>query len=310
MENRELDITIVEFENDNYAYEDLHETESELDEQLQIVAADLHEQTVEEFVLPFDFDVEMEINALKFPVPKTVFQESFNSFIDYLIDNKNLLMKFCASEWKTLSELFADNVSVCDLKSAVSQSHLQLFYQKCQEHMTSAEYKSTCLELFNPDEKDLNVEFSVCFNLVLTLRKVLLGEKAKNLQYESTEINQRSVQEKERMNETARGKVRFIGGYVIAKLRHSCIKTINHNIHKTSANAIALYEQSKCCLQILDSVQKSVYTLNMMSEDVASLWETSRKQNVNRSLTNISDNAFYFFTHVIDCCLQLLNGLI
>ena len=84
MENRELEIRIVEFENDNYAYEDLHETESELDEQLQIVAADLHEQTVEEFVLPFDFDVEMEINALKFPVPKTVFQESFNSFIDYV----------------------------------------------------------------------------------------------------------------------------------------------------------------------------------------------------------------------------------
>ena len=309
MENRELEIRIAEFENDNYTYEDLHETESELDEQLQIVAADLHEQTVEEFVLPFDFDVEMEINALKFPVPKTVFQESFNSFIDYLIDNKNLLMKFCAGEWKTLSELFADNVSGCDLKSAVSQSHLQLFYQKCQEHMTSAEYKSTCLELFNPDEKDLNVEFSVCFNLVLTLRKVLLGEKAKNLQYESTEINQRSVQEKERMNETARGKVRFIGGYVIAKLRHSCIKAINHNIHKTSANAIALYEQSKCCLQILDSIQQSEYTLNMTSEDVASLWETSRKQNVNRSLTNISDNAFYFFTHVIDCCLQLLNGI-
>ena len=64
MENRELEIRIVEFENDNYAYEDLYETESELDEQLQIVAADLHEQTVEEFVLPFDFDVEMEINAL------------------------------------------------------------------------------------------------------------------------------------------------------------------------------------------------------------------------------------------------------
>ena len=118
-----------------------------------------------------------------------------------------------------------------------------------------------------PRCKDLNVEFSVCLNLVLTLRKVLLGGKAKNLKYESTEINQRSIQEKERMNETVRGKVRFIGGYVIAKLRHSCIKTINLNIHKTSANVIALYEQSKCCLQIFDSVKQSEYTLNMTSED-------------------------------------------
>ena len=82
------------------------------------------------------------------------------------------------------------------------------------------------------------------------------------------------------MDETARGKVRFIGGYVIAKLIHSCIKTINHSIHKTSANAIALYEQSKWCLQILDSVQQSEYTLNTTKDDVANLRETSRKSKM------------------------------
>ena len=44
------------------------------------------------------------------------------------------------------------------------------------------------------------------------------------------------------------------------------------------------------------------------TEDPSSLYETSRKQNINRGLTNISDQSYHFFESAVTASLNELNS--
>lgn len=104
--------------------------------------------------------------------------------------------------------------------------------------------------------------------------------------------------------DTARGKIRYIGGYVVAKLHYQHKVQVKSTCFKTSAADKHKYDLAKESLVLLDIMKASEITVMASSSDVGSLKETERKQNLNRSLINITDEAFHFTYDVVEKSLK------
>lgn len=109
------------------------------------------------------------------------------------------------------------------------------------------------------------------------------------------------------LTNTAKGKIRYVGGYVIAKLHYRNSVQVQASAYKTASKDIDKYEHGKRNLQILTCLKTNESSL-LESEYLGSLQETKRKQNVNRGLTNIKDNTYMFFDLLIYSILKLLSG--
>ena len=103
----------------------------------------------------------------------------------------------------------------------------------------------------------------------------------------------------------ARGKVRYISGYVVAKLKHT-ISTKLRNclfVKKMESQIEQLQEQ----MILLNSLCISYDELIISGSDPESLDEIKRKQIECEGLTNITDNAFQFFTRLENLCRTKLT---
>ena len=68
------------------------------------------------------------------------------------------------------------------------------------------------------------------------------------------------------------------------------------------------YQYAKCAVEILNSLSEEEQTVMASTEEPESLIDISRRQNLNRGLTNISDCVFHFFIKLTEKCLNLLIG--
>ena len=109
----------------------------------------------------------------------------------------------------------------------------------------------------------------------------------------------------EHLSSTARGKVRYVGGYAVASLRSKYAKAY---LYKTDQHSISTYLDSKKFLEVLDHFQINEQTLNEITSDPERFHETTRKQNIKRGLTNISDAAYEWFGNLVFRTLHELNS--
>ncbi|KAK6169024.1 hypothetical protein SNE40_020154 [Patella caerulea] len=90
-----------------------------------------------------------------------------------------------------------------------------------------------------------------------------------------------------------RGKIRYVSGYVIAKIKHNLSRKIRNALFVSGKEDNLSTFQNQ--MDILNSLCSSYDKLKDVSSDVDSLGQIERKQNEREGLTNISDLTFQFF---------------
>lgn len=106
-------------------------------------------------------------------------------------------------------------------------------------------------------------------------------------------------------SDAGRGKVRYVGGYCVAKCRHRLCSTMRNNLFKPGMESEVqkLNEQ----INLLDNVVTSAAEISETSNFPETLKETYRKQNIREGLTNISDGAFQFFEKLEKHAAQVMT---
>ena len=110
------------------------------------------------------------------------------------------------------------------------------------------------------------------------------------------------------LTNASRARVRYVGGYCIAKIRHKHVQKKKSNRFLQGFEANSTYENSKIAVDILNTLKEEENYLLASTEDPQSLKHTYNKQNLDRSLTNISDGLFKFFLQLTKLCLELLTS--
>ena len=255
--------------------------------------------------LPDDVDILSELRNLYFVNPCNKFQEDQNILNKFLHDNEELLHVFAAQQYTVLSTLYEKSIKVRGGET-IPQNQLSEFMTCFNTHITSDLYTNSCKKLFYINCNE-DVLYAVCFKILVFLRKSLLRKKSEVLPVASNQqIQSRTAYE--HLSSTARGKVRYVGGYAVASLRSKYTKLMKANLYKTDQHGISTYLDSKKILEVLDHFQINEQTLNEITSDPESLHETTRKQNIKRGLTNISDAAYEWFGNLVFRTLHELNS--
>ena len=97
-------------------------------------------------------------------------------------------------------------------------------------------------------------------------------------------------------SEGGRGKIRYIAGWCIHKLKQNRKRKLVQNLY--NRKKVMLVEQLIIEKTMLEHLEVSEHELLETSSDLQSLQEIIRKQNTRRGLTNVSDICFNFFVHL------------
>lgn len=143
----------------------------------------------------------------------------------------------------------------------------------------------------------------ISYNITVNARKHMLSDLENKYKVCCT-TGHHTVQRK--VTQESYGKIRYVGGYCVAKVRQKCSKQLGSNCYKLKIENQAKYKESCIRLGIIDSLSVNESIIGSLSQYPLSLIETYRKQNVTRGLANISDDLFAFFVSICEVCLFLL----
>ena len=269
----------------------------------QELAALPEEVLLNETEVPPDFDIQQTLKSFMYENPINTRQDRENTLIKAFLKEPKHVEEFIASEYAFLCFYYKSCISISAKKGVISQADLTNLFAKDKQHKESPYYIKSCLALA-PEYQETSVLFSICYKLTKSLRTHLLSKKVESLPTASSTLSQRMSTTKE---DAAKGKLRYIGGYVIAKLHYRYMQEIKASTFKVDAERVRRYEEGKLKNEIIDVLKVNEATLDRETNDRSSLLEIKRKQNITRGLTNITDLMFDFFEHLVATVLNLLT---
>ena len=95
-------------------------------------------------------------------------------------------------------------------------------------------------------------------------------------------------------SEGGRGKIRYLGGWCLSRIRNTIRKRIMDNVYKRKS--VNLVNDLIVKKDLIEHLLVSEYEITERSKCLESLHETCRRQNIRKGLTHISDECFNFFT--------------
>ncbi|XP_060604284.1 uncharacterized protein LOC132757110 [Ruditapes philippinarum] len=239
--------------------------------------------------------METILNNIECRTVKTPMQYNSNKILKEIDQHKYI--QFCKNEYCKLSSFIEDlKINPAD---PVSAKNLSEFYSKVHNYQISAEFRMNCLMLFENTSIGED-HLHICFNISNEIRKYLLKKKAELFTVIQRTISRRAV------SNASHARVRYVGGYYIAKIRHKYIQKKRSHMYKTDASGQALFEESVLAVSILDGLKLDEHHVISTTNEPESLLDVSRRQKGNRSLINISDELFHFFKKLTEICLSLL----
>lgn len=168
------------------------------------------------------------------------------------------------------------------------------------EYHTGTEFLLSCMMLF--ENESFTAEHKhICFNVSVELRKFILSKKAEVYSSTSMKLTERSV------TNASRARIRYIGGYCIAKVSSKFMNKKETLRYATAVEKQQNYEEAVHITQLLNCLREDEQFILKNSTEPESLLDVTRKQYINRGLTNISDELFNFFIKLSDQCLILLS---
>lgn len=177
-------------------------------------------------------------------------------------------------------------------QQAIKPNKLAELYRACHDHQTSDQYKARVLLMFFDLKRTISqqVMSHIAYNLTVSMRKFILSEIENSYKISSTTVSNQRVQRN--VTEESYGKIRYVGGYCVAKVRQKYTKQLRSNCYKLKCENQVKYKESCLMLEILDnmSVNESIVSLSQFPQ----------------SRRNISDQLFELFVSTCKMCLNLL----
>jgi hypothetical protein len=282
------------------------EFDNEFNQIILSVDTCVNERTIWDTTLPQGFDVEVIISKLKYDDPLTSIQSEINEIVSCLsLNQQNVekVIEFCSQEFTIIYEIMKNsNIDTPDTSAvSVTPDKLTLFYSKCHQHQTSTAYKARAfLMVDNIPNISPKAVSHIAYQLTVAVRTFVLKEKEAKYPVADRDSHKRTV------TTASLGKVRYVGGFCLAKLRYKHQKIQFNKCYKTSSKDQAQYKKSSVITQILDTMRVSETSLQLHTEHPETLLETAQRQNVSRGLTNITDELYKFFIDLCENCLASL----
>ena len=125
---------------------------------------------------------------------------------------------------------------------------LPIYFQKTNN--IKGHHIKSCLDLA-PEFQETSVLFSICYKLKKSLRTHMLN-KTESVPKVSIILPERTSTTKE---DAAKSKLRYIGGYIIAKLHYRYMQDIKSSTFKLCAKHVKRYEEGKLKLRDIDTLK-------------------------------------------------------
>ena len=279
--------------------------EDTLVEQVEIEELDFEEaiplMTDEQFAhidLPSDLNVHQILASLKCESVLTPTQHNVNKI---LIDvDKHKYNRFCKQVYEKLLALISTlNISTSPQSAApVPAKDISSFYAKTHEYLNSTEFRVVCLTMFNHSAFTED-HLHICYNVSVEIRKFLLKKKAEVFPTSDRQVTQRTL------SAASHARVRYVGGYCVAKVRNKYMQKKNSNMYKVDEESQTTFKETVGALVILDTLRLDEQYVKATTTNPDSLVDIDRRQNIHRGRTSISDALLDFFLKLCDKCLSL-----
>ena len=224
--------------------------------------------------------------------------ESHQSFTPMQQERKGLLEQlqlesfttFCLSIYSAFEDIYSDTLSKAE---KVNAKELTEFQKLCNTFL-SDKASTHVKKLFGKSPS--KTEHSCAMVIMTHLRGLLLEQKALPFIAAQETKMDRQVNSATAIDPNSPGasKVRYLAGRCVAKARWSLISAIRWNMYsnRTKYHVLKEHLDAVCHLRV------SEHLLVPTTSFSTTLHETSRRQNVRRSLTNVSDPVHLFFCSV------------
>ena len=211
-------------------------------------------------------------------------------FVDIVKKNYHSFQGFLSAQQAKVQELLLQSFPP---DTEYTEKNAGVFLKHFHTYMSSDEYKASAISVL----KIYNVsttgpEFQLLSSIMFHIEKESLNNVRAGLNLQPTQWLL-TVPTDAQLSAGGRGKVRYIAGYVIAKLRYRISKRVRNLLFAKGKEDILKKMQGQ--MQMLSSLCISYEELLDATTDRESLLETARKQNNREGLTNISDKTFQFF---------------
>ena len=237
------------------------------------------------YVFPESINIMEILDELCNQSCKTVQQREENKIIQYM-KNCELLERLVHYLWDafySLKDRFLKE------GTSVENKTLSKFYRQVNVIMTGNKLKHFG-SVFGGDPV---AQKNVVFKLASKIRKLVLESAVDPIKKKVSKETEKQKGLTFPESAGGRGKIRYIGGWCISQVRKRKIQQITKCLYKQ--NKKKAVESLKTEINALHEIQKSESFLLEHSSDKESLYETERKQNMRKGLTNISDDAHKFF---------------
>jgi hypothetical protein len=288
------DIDIVTNDDHHHDIEDLDDDFNDIISALD----DVSFQECAQVQLPDSLSLQTILEEVKSKVVITPYQYENNETLSRI--NMTSLEIYVKKQYKKLKELL-DSCPTSTSGQIVSKD-LGKFYFDEHTYSISSEYKLNSYLLFENEDTYSDVHKRIAGKIYALIREFLIHSKANEVKTVITDTSNRKV------THASRARIRYIGGYCIAKIRYKYL--INKATHRYSekANDKILYSNAKIAVEILNSLKEDEQTIMASTVEPDSLLDISRRQNLNRGLTNIPDLVFNFFIKLTVMCLDMLTA--
>ncbi|KAK3100053.1 hypothetical protein FSP39_013962 [Pinctada imbricata] len=265
----------------------------------------------------FDSDIELDIILSVDDIERKdrgkdgiddIFQESIEKYTDTQIINHVINLKSEVKKnpdpflktydhhreeiMKKAKEIFPHN------KSEFSASNFRSFYTQFQTHLASEFFRNSVKNDVCKKYKKCGISEETSFrtfsNCMFKVQKDILREINDRSTKEVTDILPR-IDVNLEISGPGRGKIRYIAGYVVAKLKYRNARTLRNSLFVMDKTREV--SQGEMKMKLLESLSATDCELSD-SVDPESLIETRRRQNIAGSLTNVTEEAYQFFTQL------------
>ena len=237
------------------------------------------------------------ISSTKYEYTVTDLQSTVNELLDGLMVDVQNVETFCKVQIDHLQELYQEGT-----ERNLNQGILNAFYGNVQQHMTGELYTREVQQiLFNTS--DLTDGHShAAFRIFTNIRTFFLKEKENKITV-AEDQNRRAL--KADLSAIERGKVRYVGGHCVAKIKYHLTSSLRRLANSISSEKRAIIQNIQYKLDILDIIIRSQSQITQETSDKESLSVTNVKQNLRCGLTHITDTCLDFFTKLCSCTLDL-----
>lgn len=190
------------------------------------------------------------------------------------------------------------------VETVVTSKQINAFYTKFNMYLSGEEFNSSVTNLLSlyrgMGNQSIGRQFLTC--IMLNIQKSQLRDMSTNVTCQPSH-SLRTLPEE--ISPAGRGQIRYIGGYVIAKIKYNDSKSLRNKLF--GEKQVQEIRNLRTEIQLLQSVCISEAEISSITTDIESLEETNRKQNIKESLVNITGNMYDFFTLLDKKCVTFLN---